>query len=359
MSRIGLIARADRTGLGNQTYEFYKHMNPAKTLVVVIDHLNKNESDVSKYPDATVCRTYPVPEGTLRSFLEGLDCVFTAEAPYNPNLYKIAREMGVKVANQYNYEFVDWFTPMPSDLPDILIAPSRWNWDKMQKLADDNNIQHVYLHCPVDRKKLKFRKIKEARTFLHQAGKSAAHDRNGTLTVIEASKYLKTDAKIVIKFQGEQGLAHQLTKTTGEYRQYALTHGDRSKLHFVVEDTPNYEDIYKLGDVLVLPRRYGGNCLPVNEALSCGMPVIMPDIDPNDMFLPAEWLVPAEKTGSFVARAEVDIYSVDPKEIAKKIDEFYLMDKEQMLEENQKANDLAESISWENMKERYEEVLCQ
>jgi len=355
----GLIARADSGGLGIQTQEYYNHMKPDKTLVVDIDHLNGNKSNYDLFPNATFCNIHPIPDDVLRGFFEGLTSVFLAEAPYNPRFYDIAREMGVKTFNQYNYEFIDWYSNPDAPYPDVLIAPSRWNFDTMQALADAHNVKHVYLHCPVDREKLKFREIRQARRFLHNAGKSAAHDRNGTYDVIRASNYVHDGVKIVIKFQGEQGLAHQLTATTQQYIDFARDFGDTDKLEFVVEDYPDYEDVYNLGDVMVLPRRYGGNCLPMNEALSCGLPVIMTDIEPNDMFLPGEWLIEAHNFDSFIARAYVELYSVDIHKLAHKINEFYYMSEEEMLAENQKANDLAESISWETLRPRYKEVICQ
>ncbi|MGW8178315.1 MAG: hypothetical protein ACWGQW_06055 [bacterium] len=50
--RVGLIARADKTGLGIQTYEFYKQMNPDKVMVVDLSHCSGQSPDMSLYPDA-------------------------------------------------------------------------------------------------------------------------------------------------------------------------------------------------------------------------------------------------------------------------------------------------------------------
>ena len=41
--KLGLIARADNTGLGMQTWEFYRAMKPEKTLVVDISAMNGNK----------------------------------------------------------------------------------------------------------------------------------------------------------------------------------------------------------------------------------------------------------------------------------------------------------------------------
>lgn len=359
--RVGLVARADNSGLGIQTHEFYRHMNPHKTMVVDISRMNGNRIYPERYNDrAVLIPGFPVEED-LRGFLEDLDVVFVAESPYNYRLYSLAREMGVKTAVQYNYEFFDWFANPDYPKPDMLIAPSKWCYDRIDAWCKENNIEHTYLHCPVNRDVCKFREIKQARTFLHNAGKSASFDRNGTETVIAATKYLKTDAKVIIHFQGEQGLAHQTTNTIDDYQEFVALNGDATKIEWIQTDYENYWDAYGQGDVLLLPRRYGGNCLPLNEALSIGMPVIMTDISPNNQFLPGHWLVSAEKVSEFTPRVTVDIYGAKPEDLAAKIDYFYLMDEQHMSIENDSANYLADTISWTTLKPEYErtfEKLC-
>lgn len=360
--KLGLIARADNSGLGIQTHEFYRHMHPAKTMVVDISKHNGNRQYPERYnaEDSVFIKGFP-NANDINMFLEGLDVVFIAEAAYNPYLYTRAGELGVKTAVQYNYEFFDWFdgsTPMP----DMFIAPSMWHYAdvdafvKYHNLHQQPNTQHKYLHCPVNRAQLPRRHINQARIFLHTAGKSAAHDRNGTMTVIEAGKYLKTDAQIIIHFQGEQGLAHQATQSISDYVA-KLASENVSNITIQQNEFDNYADVYAQGDVLLLPRRYGGNCLPLNEALSVGMPAIMTDISPNNSFLPHDWLVPASIKNQFRPRTTVNIYGADPQALAAKIDEFYLLDQFQMEVQSHVANQIAGSISWEAMKPKYEKAL--
>jgi glycosyltransferase involved in cell wall biosynthesis len=358
--RLGLIARADNSGLGVQTHEFYKAMHPDKTLVMDISDLNGNEIFLDRYPGAQVVRSL-LRTPDIDEFLQDLDVIFVAEAPYNYHLYQRAKELGVKTAVQYNYEFFDWFIHPDWPMPDLLIAPSKWHYNHVELFASANGVKHIYLHCPVNRDALPFREIRQARTFLHTGGRSAAHDRNGTKTVIEASALLQTDAKIVVHFQGEQGLAHQTTMTTADYETYAEEHGDLSKLTIVKQEFSNYADVYAMGDVLVLPRRYGGNCLPLNEALSVGLPAIMTDISPNNQFLPERWLVGAEKIGQFEPRTTIDIFGCSAKALARRIDTFYNMDEAQFMGQNVQANNIAERISWKNMEWQYRqafEELC-
>lgn len=352
--KIGLIARSDNTGLGQQTYSFYKHMQPHKTMVVDISDLNSNKTYPERYDGNNVFHVKGFPDhNDIMNFIEGLDVVFIAEAAYNPYIFSITKHFGIKTAVQYNYEFFDWHSATREFMPDMLIAPSKWHYDDIDEFCKANGIKHVYLHCPVDRQELPFREISQARKFLHIAGRSAAYDRNGTETVIQASKLVKNPVEIILHFQGEQGLAHQATRTIAEYNDLIRSQGNPDLVTLQQIEFDNYADIYKEGDVVLLPRRYGGNCLPLNEALSVGMPVIMTDIDPNNKFLPADWLIASEKIGEFTPRTTIDIYGANPLHLAKKMDELYEMSEVDMLEQNALANKLANSISWNKLKSKY------
>lgn len=354
--RLGLIARMDNSGLGIQTHEFYEHMKPSKTMVVDMSGHNGNGQYPQRYPErATFISGTPTP-GDINEFLDDLDCVFVAEAPYNYYLYEAARQRGIKTAVQYNYEFFDWFLYTNLPRPDMLIAPSRWHYNDVQNWCEANGVKHTYLHCPVDRTKLRFRTIDHAKTFLHIVGRAAAHDRNGTATVIAASRYIESNAQIVIHFQGEQGLGHQVTHTFDDYQRMLVETGGH-QISMQQNEYDNYEELYKTGDVLLLPRRYGGNCLPMNEALSCGMPVIMTSISPNNEFLDQSWLIGAQLIGQFSPRTIINIYGADPVALAHKIDEFANMPPEQIMAHNLIADGLAKKIDWSIMRSRYVETL--
>jgi glycosyltransferase involved in cell wall biosynthesis len=347
--RLGLWgARMDNSGLGMQTWEFYNHMKPAKTVVVDISMLEKTperrmKQHPERYPDAMII--YGIPnEFDIRQFLTGLDVVFIAESAYNMGIYRIAKEMGVKTAVQYNYEFFDWFmgSVWHNDTPDLFIAPSTWHYDEVQSFCDSKKIKHVYLHCPVAREKIQSRYIGSALTFVHIAGRPAAHDRNGTYTFLNALQLAPDDLKGRV-FTQDKELATEIK------REFPSVD--------VKVNTRDYTDIYKKGSVIVLPRKYGGNCLPMNEALAAGMPVIMSKVSPQTDFLPDEWLVEAHKTDiKFAPRFPLDVYECDPAALMLKMRWFKSLDDMRMLKQSQTASDLAYSISWEIMKPKYEEV---
>jgi len=349
--KLGCLAYSSNNGLGIQSQALVEHLKPAKVMQVDLSGLNGSKQYPERLPNSQIVKGYPRGED-IKIFLKGLDCVLVAETPLSYYLFARARELGIKTAQIPNWEFLDYFAYPQFPKPDMIISPSKWHFDELQTFSQANNIKCIYLHHPVDRQKLPQRVIKQARTFLHVVGKSAAHDRNGTETVIQASKYLKTDAKILIHFQGEQGLSHQATNSYADYVALLANTGV-TNITIQQNEFDNYWDVYTDGDVLLMPRRYGGNCLPMNEALSVGMPVIMTDISPNNQFLPRNWLVPATKISEFTPRTVIDIYGSDPEVIANKIDEFYNMNESQMWFENIQAGKLANSISWQSMKPQY------
>jgi glycosyltransferase involved in cell wall biosynthesis len=325
-------------------------------MVVDISEYNGAEQHPEWYPNGYFVKGLQLDD-EIRTFIDGqdMDIIFITESAYSFYLYDYAHYRGKKVVSQPNFEFFDWISNPQLPHPDAFISPSMWHYEDTQKYCDDNGLLHTYLHCPVDRKQFPFRKITQAKTFIHSAGRSAAHDRAGTYSVIEATKHIKSDVKVIIHFQGEQGLAHQLTSTTQDYLDYAENFGDMTKLVFLFQNFRNASDIYKLGDVYVQPRRYGGNNLPMGEALSSGLPMISTAISPNADFLPAKWLVPAYLKDTFTPRTVIDIYEADVKALAEKIDEFANQSEFSMELDNAWADLLADSISWETMLPKYQQ----
>lgn len=360
--KIAQIAVSTNTGLGVQGKSFYDHIHPDHVMVVDISEVNGAKQHPGWYPDAYHAKGLMLDDD-IRKFIDSrdIDIIFVTESAYSFYLYSYANYRGIPVISQPNWEFFDWQVNPQLPRPDAFISPSLWHYDDLKAFCDENKLPCICLHCPVDREQFPFRSIRQARTFIHNIGKPAIHDRNGTHTVIEASKYIKSDVKIKIHFQGEQNLIHQRSDSVQDYYDYAEKHGNLDKLILETVEYDNPADSYKEGDVMILPRRYGGNCLVLNEALSCGMPVLMTDISPNNQFLPERWLVPAYKKSSFTPRTAIDIYEADPRSLAAKIDEFATMDETQMLRENRQADVIAENICWDIMLPKYlqffEEVL--
>lgn len=349
--RVGLLAYSTDTGLGHQTLEFYHHMKPHKTLVCDLRRFNGMDTHHERYPDAQVVRG--IPDCNAMDWLtDDVDAVFVAETPLNFCLFEKARQKGVVAIQQYNYEFLDFFRHPDWEAPGILAAPTSWNIDKVRAL---NKAPVVDWPVPVNRDQIPFRKIEQLRMFVHVVGRPAVHDRNGTIAFLNAALKIGNRFKYRIFVQNPiDARAIEYFEPVRRAIEDAQTKLDTLE---VVFDTPNYRDIYAEGDVLVLPRKYGGLCLPMNEALSAGMPVIMTDVAPNGDRLPKEWLVKANHRGTFFAHVDIDYYEADVNYLTFAMLQF--AEGDTMKKANLMANEIAEGLSWEKLAPLYQSLIEQ
>jgi glycosyltransferase involved in cell wall biosynthesis len=106
----------------------------------------------------------------------------------------------------------------------------------------------------------------------------------------------------------------------------------------------------------VLPRRYAGLCLPMNEALMSALPVFMTDIAPNNYILPKEWLVESSLISLFRTKVRIELFEAKKEKLANQIDEYV---------NNKNKNDYKErayqigidNFSPENLLDKYLEVI--
>jgi len=305
--KLGLIVRADNSGLGNQTYELAQMLKPY--LIMVIDFSDHN--GFKQYPErydgfnAVFVKGFPT-DRQMADFLAEVDAVFSCETFYNDSTPKIARRSGgVKSYLQYNFELFGGFGNPNYPLPNKLIAPSVWNLELMERKFGDSV---EYLPPPTD--PATFADVREinqttSNRLLHIAGKPAKADRNGTQSVLEMLKFSKADYELVIRVQTEYDLKCNDPRVTIEYG-----------------DVDGRADMYSGYDAMILPRRYAGLCLPMNEALLSGLPVFMTDVSPNNFILPKQWLCQADDIGMIRTKVSIPSYNANPKTLARMIDDF-------------------------------------
>ena len=308
--RLGIIARCDNTGLGNQTKELVKMLNPDKILLIDSYSFNNNKQYPQWYDGYNVIKTVKGMPRTneVVSFLDGIDVVISCETFYHLDFVDIARKRNIKTILQYNYELFGNLVHPEWLLPDVLLSPSSWNIDVVkEKFGSKCKIYH--LPPPTDTSLFNAARennlSKTHKRILHSAGKKAAKDRNGTNTVVEMLKHSSADYELVIA-----------TQTPLDF----ITKDSRLKIN--KDNVRNREDLYSGYDAMVLPRRYAGLCLPMNEALISGLPVFMTDISPNNQILPHNWLVGSNKIGEFKTKSMVDIYEADATKLGKTIDNY-------------------------------------
>ncbi|MDZ4181151.1 MAG: hypothetical protein U1E29_18265 [Coriobacteriia bacterium] len=336
----GLLAYSSNTGLGVQTWEFAQHLHPAKVLLVDLSDLNGMAPHPERFADFECVHAKGIPTAEhIESFLADLDVVFVCETPLNYRLLERARELGVRTVLQPNHEFNDYHKrTLP--LPDLFALPSPWGYDELPFL------NKRILNVPVARERFRQQTPDSFRNFLHIAGRPAIHDRNGTRETLAAFSLLEQgDATLTVRIQDKAG-ADELRTLTADPR---ITIDD--------DDIGDYWRAYDGFDCLVMPRKYGGLCLPMQEALGSGIPVIMPAISPNSDVLPASWLVAAERTGSFLARTPIDLFETDAQSLAAKLSEFCAMAPEDVRGTCEVASGLGAALSWERQESVYRDVL--
>lgn len=296
---VGLIARADSRGIGYQTHEFWKAMQPAKTAVVDLRD-RKWPNDWSRFPDADVFTPvdWRFDEDQARGWLAGLDVVFIVETPYDWEFLKLAESMGVRTVIQGNPEFYQegkpepsgWWWPTPwlqHRLPSgpVVPVPVPDDWPHQAGSPDDDLL-----------------------TFVHVAGHRARADRNGTDIMSRVVRSLNFPCRVriygqdgsLVGFKGRPGVDVELFPDGVEDRR----------------------DIYRGAHVVVLPRRYGGLSLPAQEAMASGCAVIMPECSPNDFWPTVR--VPAMAHGAVHTKlGNIRMFTADAPAINRKLREFH------------------------------------
>ena len=345
--RLTIIARCDLTGLGIQSRNFVRLLNPSKIVIINSEPFNGNK----QYPEwydgyKTITIDGFIKPGQINSVLDDTDTLLTFEIPYSVSylLFARARERGIKTILQNNWEFLDYLQQPNLPLPDLLINHSYWNLYKQKEL-----FPNMTEYCPSPTFMEDYEDVIKqniARTdkirFLHIAGRKTYEDRNGTNDLLESVKLIpkEIDFELVIKTQ---------TTEIGDIEDSRVTIDTSSPL--------DEKELYRDFDAMILPRRYAGACLPMQEALASSLPVIMTDIDPNNKILPSLWLVPAEKKTSFSARTTIDVYSADHEALAARIAQFAVMARTTLLDYKSMARNIAiREYSSESVLQKWNEI---
>jgi hypothetical protein len=341
--RLGLVAFCSPTGLGYQTRAIHQHLKPAKTMVVDLSSYNGMPLHPDWYPDAwRFVRGFPTDQD-CDEFLDGLDSVIVCETPLNYRLFAAAEKRGVRTILQANPEFCDYLTSSPPPRPTLIGLPSTWMEDEIRHAVPGIPVEA--LPVPIDLSALPQRAITEARRFIHIAGRPAAHDRNGTLDFIAAARIAARS------MPGAEFIIFCQTPTDEISR--ALLGAPITLVGAVSDPT----EMYREADILVLPRRYGGLCLPAQEAVGSGIPVLMPAISPNNSWLPHSWLLPVRPDHQrFMARSPINLYGVEVPVLAQRMIALY-RDRARVVRMHHEAQTLARRLSWDALLSRYEEVI--
>lgn len=317
--RLGLLVRTDHTGLGYQTRNLQRMLSPEEVLYI---------QDGESIPGFA----------EFEKFLKDIDIMLTAETPYVYEAWNWARMAGVKTFCQPNWELFDGLVQPNMPHPDQYLIPSYWHLEDFQQMYPNA----IYLPPPtIATDYEQIREINQKRTkkrrFVHIVGKPAIYDRNGWSAIMDALPKTKADFELVVYSQ------HEITGIRDE----------RVKYH--VFDVEDQTDLYRDFDALIMPRRYGGLCLPMNEALMAGLPVIMTDIEPNNKILPSEWLCKSGVTATFEGRSTIPVYS--PTDLAQRLEWLCNLSDEALLSQKREAFDIGYSnYSDKVLKSKYDSL---
>lgn len=298
--RIGVVARGENRGIGIQTWEAVRHLGPAAVLCVDMGPYGQGFPNHWERLDAPLLfhvewgRDYRFDPGILAAFFETIDVCYIVESAYCADFYDVAHEHGVATVLHTNPELhrteeataatqvwlpspwraeeVAWFTggPEPRLVP-YPVALERWPYPV-----------GLYESPPL--------------RVLHVAGHAAYADRNGTKLVAAAGRDLDPAlVEVTVVSQDEN-------PAIGPNALRARTPAD-------------YWDLYDGFHVLAMPRRFGGLCLPIQEAKAAGLAVVGLDCDPAGYY--EVLAVPSAPESFFeTGSGRVPIANANPHEIA-------------------------------------------
>ena len=302
----GAVIYAVESGLGRQAKQFFDHGIFSEILIQSHSHFTNH---YEWYPDRVK---------TFDELLNKCKEIWFFETPFEWKYIIRAREKGVKTVLFAMYECTH--NPLPY-FPDVILGGS-----VMEKEVFGAKV----LTVPVE---MKWIKHSRTRVFIHNAGHLGLGGRNGTRELIDALKWVKSPIKMIIR------------------SQVSITCND-PRVEVRVGDFP-YETLFNEGDVFVYPDKFGGSCLPLQEAYASGMLVMASDRYPTNTWLPKEPLIPIKGYRKEKIFKEFNSAIVDPKDIAKTIDEWYDKDIEKYSFMGKKWG---QDNSWKKLKYLYEAI---
>jgi len=221
------------------------------------------------------------------------------ETPFDWQIIPQARERGIKTILMAMYECTQY--PLPY-YPDVLIGGSAMETAHYAQIKCALPCQHI--NVPVGMPwKLRHR----AKVFVHNAGHLGLGGRNGTKELLLAMKYVKSPLKLIVRSQVPLKGLEGMNDPRVEIRI-----GDFA-----------YNTLFEEGDVFILPEKFGGSFLPMQEAFASGMPVMATDRFPTNSWLPKELLIKPMGYRKDRIGAWFDCAVLDPQKIAAKLDEWY------------------------------------
>ncbi len=323
--KLGIVGLDNQSGLGRLMEDFNNHYD---CYLLVPNH---PKGQYKRYENAHYCNNITPTDQEIIDFLTKIDLLLSFETPYSANLFRLAKAMGKPVVCMTMYECMRDSHPMWNDV-DVFISCSL---PDMREVTFKNK---VYLPVPIDTDRIPFIQRKgKIRKIIHNAGYSGYRGRNGTTEVAKFMNRYKGDIELILRAQVEPDTP-------------ALREDPRILID--MEEKP-FEELYAYGDLFFFPCRFNGLCLPVQEALASGLPVLTSELLAWDGLLPVEWQIPMQGKEKIAYGRMIETGYIDVKEAIKRFEWFLAQDLAKM---SKLARILAEKRSWRVLKPRYDKL---
>ena len=255
------------------------------------------------HPNILLYPSYQISDEDFEQWITAnkLDTVIFVEEQHTKNLVSICNKLSIKSIN-----YIVWENFNPAEIPyygqfTYLVCPTKSSYNLLKNDYMLDNA--VYVQWGIDLDTYQFQEpIKKDKPLVFfPAGFGGVNDRKNEDAVIKTFSYIcprdKLNLHVHTQKEGQAGQAQGIVKTSGTV------------------DTNQLKQYYKEADVVVLPSRWEGNCLPQIESLASGRPVIVTDCPPlNERVVngvngfTCKVTEMKEMQGIFVKSAEIDCW---------------------------------------------------
>jgi hypothetical protein len=273
----------------------------------------------------------------VEAWLRKVDVLFSAETLYDPTIQLMAEAAGVRTVVQGMPEFY-----RPPDDHKCTTRPNRWCWPTDWLIDEIAPGPIVPVPVTGQSSAEPLDAAEGPLTVVHVAGYQAAGDRNGTELFLEALSYVTTPARIRIYGQDGNSWAVPRVRAGVDVEVWGSGADDRWSM-------------YDAAHLMVMPRRYGGLCLPVNEAFESGLAVAMTDMAPNTTWWPTYPINAAQGRVQPTPFGRLTTGHCDPRMIASAINRLG-DDRAYLARLMAQGQEWVANNTWDTLRPRYDDL---
>lgn len=321
--KIGLATYTNlSSGIGVFGWELWKYLGCDSILSV-----SASIKGQQKWSERQLTSKRPPNRTAIEQYFDKFDpdVVLFLETPFSHELFDVAHERGKKVVGIPMHET---FSAKRLGRSDLIICVNSEAWRKHKQ----NNKKALFL--PIGLKLFKF-KERLGHTFVTNIGYGGVNDRRQSVHILRAFERVRySNARLIMRCQCELPFSKKL-RTSDE------------RITFIKKNYPHPSDIYKEGDISILPIAYGGYERTILESMASGMPCLTTNAVPMNMYQhDKDFLVDPSKIYKITQNWVVDTYynEVSIESLRKKMEWLLKLDTPKY---SHRARLQAEAQSWE------------